>query len=426
MAATKYLLRTVDSWLDRLLTGLPAITIEGPKGVGKTFTARRRGRSFFDLSDPSTVELVGADPARMLSAPAPVVIDEWQCFPRSWDLVRRAVDDDPSPARFLLTGSTSPALPPTHSGAGRIVRVRMRPLALAERAVEKPTVSLAALLAGTRPEIAGATSLRLEDYAREILAGGFPAIRGLPEGVRKDALDGYLDRIVDQDVREAGQHIRRPDTLRRWMTAYAAATSTTTAFEVIRDAATGGSTTKPAKTTVLNYRDVLERIWILDPVEAWTPTRNHLRSLTGAPKHQLADPAIAARLLGADLAALLEDGGCGLSLPRDGTLLGGLFESLVTLGLRVASDAVGARVRHLRTERGEREIDLIVVRDDHRVVAIEVKLAEAVSERDVRHLRWLQDTIGADLLDAVVITTGRQAYRRSDGIAVVPASLLGP
>ena len=148
--------------------------------------------------------------------------------------------------------------------------------------------------------------------------------------------------------------------------------------------------------------------------------------MTGAPKHQLADPAIAARLLGADLAALLEDGGCGLSLPRDGTLLGGLFESLVTLGLRVASDAVGARVRHLRTERGEREIDLIVVRDDHRVVAIEVKLAEAVSERDVRHLRWLQDTIGADLLDAVVITTGRQAYRRSDGIAVVPASLLGP
>ncbi|MFM8986640.1 MAG: DUF4143 domain-containing protein, partial [Planctomycetia bacterium] len=177
---------------------------------------------------------------------------------------------------------------------------------------------------------------------------------------------------------------------------------------------------------VLTYRDVLERIWILDPIEAWTPTRNHLRSMTGAPKHHLADPALAARLLGADLAALLEGRSCGVPLPRDGTLLGGLFESLVTLGVRTAAEAVGARARHLRTERGEREIDLIVVRDDHRVVAIEIKLAQAIDDRDVRHLRWLQDTIGDDLLDAVVVTTGQEAYRRADGIAVVPAALLGP
>jgi hypothetical protein len=426
MAAPKILGRTTDFSLDRLLAGLPAVAIEGPKGVGKTFTARRRGRSFFDLSDPSTTELVRADPARMLAAAPPVVIDEWQCFPRSWDLVRRAVDDDPAPGRFVLTGSTSPALPATHSGAGRIVRVRMRPLTIAERDVDEQTVSLAALLAGDRPEIRGVSSLRLEDYAREIVAGGFPAIRALPEAVRKDALDGYLDRIVDRDVREAGQHIRRPDTLRRWMTAYAAATSTAAAYETIRDAATGGSTTKPAKTTVITYRDVLERIWILDPVEAWAPTRNHLRALTGAPKHHLADPALAARLLGADVAALLEGRASGLDVPRDGTLLGGLFESLVTLGVRGAAEASGARVRHLRTERGEREIDLVVVRDDHRVVAIEVKLTQTVDDRDVRHLRWLRDTIGDDLLDAVVVTTGREAYRRTDGIAVVPASLLGP
>lgn len=302
----------------------------------------------------------------------------------------------------------------------------MRPLTIAERDVDEQTVSLAALLAGDRPEIRGVSSLRLEDYAREIVAGGFPAIRALPEAVRKDALDGYLDRIVDRDVREAGQHIRRPDTLRRWMTAYAAATSTAAAFETIRDAATGGSTTKPAKTTVITYRDVLERIWILDPVEAWAPTRNHLRALTGAPKHHLADPALAARLLGADVAALLEGRASGLDVPRDGTLLGGLFESLVTLGVRGAAEASGARVRHLRTERGEREIDLVVVRDDHRVVVIEVKLTQTVDDRDVRHLRWLRDTIGDDLLDAVVVTTGREAYRRTDGIAVVPASLLGP
>lgn len=301
----------------------------------------------------------------------------------------------------------------------------MRPLGMAERGLGTPTVSVAALLSGGRRPIAGATPLRLEDYAREIVAGGFPAIRKMPDTVRKDAIEGYLDRIVDRDVPEAGQQVRRPDTLRRWMTAYAAATATTATFETIRDAATGGSTTKPAKTTVMNYRDVLERIWILDPVEAWVPTRNHLRTLTGAPKHNLADPALAARLLGADVGALLEGRPCGPAMPRDGTLLGTLFESFVTLGIRAAADAAGARVRHLRTDRGEREIDLVVVRDDHRVMAVEIKLSQVIEDKDVRHLCWLRDTIGEDLLDAIVVTTGQEAYRRTDGIGVVPAALLG-
>jgi predicted AAA+ superfamily ATPase len=112
-------------------------------------------------------------------------------------------------------------------------------------------------------------------------------------------------------------------------------------------------------------------------------------------------------------------------MPRDGTLLGALFESLVTLGVRVAAEAAGARVRHLRTAEGKREVDLIVVRDDHRIIAIEVKLSQSVGDEDVRHLRWLADKLGDDLLDAVVITTGSEAYRRADGIAVVPAGAFG-
>lgn len=426
MPPPRYLHRTVDSPLDTLLGGLPAIAIEGPKGVGKTRTARRRAASFFDLSDQATLELVRGDPARVIASPPPVVIDEWQCFPAVWDHVRRAVDDDPTPGRFLLTGSASPAERSTHSGAGRIVRLRMRPLSLAERGVSRPTVSLAALLTGSRPPVRGTCALRLADYAREVVAGGFPALRQLDGAVRKAALDGYLDRIVDRDVPEAGQSIRRPDSLRRWLTAYAAATATTASFETIRDAATGGSATKPAKTTVLTYRDVLERIWILDPVDAWLPTRNHLRTLTVGPRHHLADPALAARLLGIDADALLHGRTGGPAIPRDGTLLGALFESLVAVGVRVAADAAGARVRHLRTAEGKREVDLIVVRDDQRIVAIEVKLSQTVGDDDVRHLRWLAERIGDDLLDAVVVTTGGEAYRRADGIAVVPAGALGP
>ena len=209
------------------------------------------------------------------------------------------------------------------------------------------------------------------------------------------------------------------------MTAYAAASSTTASFETIRDAATGGEGEKPAKTTTGPYRDVLDRLWVLDPVPAWAPTRSHIRRLSLPPKHQLADPALAARLLGLDAGALLAGHGTGPPIPRDGTLLGALFESLLTLSLRVYAQASEARVFHLRTSGGEHEVDLIVERADGRVVAIEVKLSRDIGDEDVRHLRWLGDRLGEGLLDAVILTTGEEAYRRPDGIAVVPAALLG-
>jgi predicted AAA+ superfamily ATPase len=131
-------------------------------------------------------------------------------------------------------------------------------------------------------------------------------------------------------------------------------------------------------------------------------------------------------LLGADVEALLDAAPVGPPVPRNGPLLGHLFEALVVLGVRVQAQAAEAAIRHLRTKGGEREIDLIVERADHRVVAIEVKLGAVVDDSDVRHLRWLQGALGPDLLDAVVVTTGAEAYRRPDGIAVVPAALLGP
>jgi uncharacterized protein len=170
----------------------------------------------------------------------------------------------------------------------------------------------------------------------------------------------------------------------------------------------------------------LERLWILDPVPAWQPTRRHLSRLSAAPKHQLADPAIAARLLGASAAALLENQELGPPLPRDGTLLGALFESLVTLCVRVYAQQAEAQVGHFRTYAGEREVDLVVERQDGRVVVIEVKLKRTIQDADVSHLRWLQGKIGGELLDAAILTTGEQAYRRPDGIAVIPAGLLGP
>jgi predicted AAA+ superfamily ATPase len=422
-----YVRRVVDSELDELLRALPAVALEGAKGVGKTATARRRARTIHALDVPGAVELFGADPQRLVRGEPPVLLDEWQRVPASWDLVRRAVDDDPAPGRFLLTGSAAADAAGTHSGAGRIVRLRMRPMTLSERGLAEPTVSLRALLDGRRPALEGSTTIDLERYAEEICRSGLPGIRSLSGRALRAQIDGYLERVIDRDLaEEVGQPVRSTGALRRWMAAYAAATATTAAYDAIRDAATPGERDKPAKATAQGYREALERLWILDPLPAWLPSSNHLRRLGSAPRHHLVDPALAARLLGVEAGALLETGTPGPLTPRDGTLLGQLFESLVTLGVRVMAQAAEARVGHLRTHGGEHEIDLIVERGDHRVLAIEVKLAYTVRDGDLRHLRWLQDQLGDALLDAIVVTTGTDAYRRTDGIGVVPAALLGP
>lgn len=423
----EYLSRVVDTELDELMPALPALSLEGAKGVGKTATARRRARTVHALDDPGALELFEADPRRLIDGDPPVLLDEWQRVPASWDLVRRSVDDDPSPGRFILTGSAAAAAGGTHSGAGRIVRLRLRPMTLVERGVGKPSVSLRGLLSGRRSPLKGATTIGLERYAEEICRSGFPGIRSLTDRALRAQLDGYLDRVIDRDLEEEiGQPVRTAGALRRWMSAYGAATATTAAYDVIRDAATPGERDKPAKATVQGYREALERLWILDPLPAWLPTASHLRRLGSAPRHHLADPALAARLLGVDAGALLDAGTRGPLTPRDGTLLGQLFESLAALDVRVYAQAAEARVGHLRTHGGEHEIDLIVERGDHRLLAIEVKLAHTVRDDDLRHLRWLQDQLGDRVLDAFVVTTGADAYRRPDGIGVVPAALLGP
>lgn len=423
---SSYHRRIVDDELDRLMVGLPAISLEGAKGVGKTSTGSERAASIFRLDEEGPSSIVAADPRRLASATPPVLIDEWQHVPATWDVVRRAVDAGAAPGQFLLTGSASPRGLATHSGAGRIVTLRMRPLSLVERLERPPTVSLAALLSGSHPGVDGATPVALEDYTAEILRSGFPGIRHLANRAARSQLDSYLDRVVDRDFEEVGRSVRNPAALRRWMTAYAAATSTTATWEKIRDAAAAGFATKPSRVTTQHYGDVLERLWLVDPVPGWAPTRSAPHRVTQAPKHQLADPALAARLLGSTAESLLAGEASGPAMPRDGNLLGALFESLVTLSVRVYARAAEARVGHFRTKSGEHEVDLIAERADGRVVAMEVKLAASVNDGDVRHLHWLADRIGDDLLDLVIITTGADAYRRKDGVAVVPAALLGP
>lgn len=418
-----YLPRIVDDELTELMGELPAIAVDGAKGVGKTETATRHADRVVALDDPAQLALLAADTSWLTSLEGTILIDEWQRHPPVWDHVRRGVDAGTGPGRYLLAGSATPAGADIHSGAGRIVRLRMRPMSLAERALVTSTVSLGELLAGGRPAVGGDSPLRLEDYIEEILASGFPGIRRLAGRSRRLQLSGYLARVVDRDFPDLGHQVRRPASLRAWLAAYAAATASTTSYNALLRAATAGHGEKPAKTTTVAYRDVLEHLWLLDPVPGWTPGHGHLGRLGQAPKHHLADPALAATLLGVDAGKLLT-GTTGLAQPRDGTLLGALFESLVTLCVRVYAQPHDAQVAHLRMWDGRHEVDLVVERPDGAIVAVEVKLGRVIEDSDVRHLRWLAHELGDRLLDAMVVTTGPTAYRRPDGIAVVPAALL--
>lgn len=420
-----YRRRVVDDELDDVFGSLPAVLLDGMKGVGKTATALQRARTVRRLDDPAQRAIVEADFNLSTTGTRPVLIDEWQRAPQTWDAVKQAVDADAGGGQFLLTGSSPTADMPVHSGAGRITTLRMRPFTLPERGKSTPTISLRALCSGDG-SLSGDCALGLGHYVDAILQSGLPGFRQLDGRALRTQLDGYLTRIVERDIEEAGLRLRRTSSLLAWLRAYAAATATTTSWEKIRDAATAGNDGKPAKSTTLPYIETLTELRILDDLEAWQPGRNHLARLTQGPKHHLADPALAVRLLGVSRADLLAGRAGEIELPRDGTLLGALFESLVTLSVRVFAQAAEAAVSHLRVADGRHEIDLIVQRDDGRIVAIEVKLARSIDTDDVRHLVWLRETIGDQLVDAIVVSIGPTAYRRQDGIGVVPLGLLGP
>lgn len=419
-----YVKRLVDQELDELLTGLPAIALDGPKGVGKTETLKRRTLTTIALDSAAQRETYLANPDRLRGVPRPVLIDEWQLVPHSWDVVRRAVDDGAEPGAFLLAGSATPlASSPFHSGAGRIASIRMRPLALPEREICTPSVSTRALLTGGAT-IDGDCPVTLTEYAEEIVRSGFPGLRGLAGRARRAQLDGYLRRALGRNfVDDVGELMPRTESLFDWLRAYAAATSSTASYEAIRDAASPGQADPPAKTTTARYRDWLSALWLLDPLPAWRAPGSPLRRLTAGPKRHLADPALAARALDVEAEDLLD--GEGRVIRGHGTLLGALFESLATLTVRVIAQTLECRLSHLRTQRGEHEVDLILEGRGGRIVAFEVKLAATVSDNDVKHLHWLKKQLGNQIKDLVVLTTGPAAYRRSDGVAVVPLALLG-
>lgn len=421
---SQYVPRIVDQELDDLLGQLPAILIDGPRGVGKTTTALQRARTVIRLDDPNERSVIEQDPTLVERGPHPVLIDEWQRVPEVWDVVRRSVDDDYTPGRFLLTGSQPQADTATHSGAGRIITLRMRPLILTEHMEQLDGISLVSLTDDGPPPNTSPMSLR--EYTDSMIQSGLPGAQHLTGTGLRHYLDSYIDRTVERDLSTYGLRVRRPETVRSWLTAYAAATATATSWEKISRAAAAGFDSSPSRDTWIIYRDALTSLGMLDDVPAWLPGRNHLRRLTDGPKHHLADPAFAIRLARTTATDLLEGKAPDTFVARDGPFLGALFETMVIQSVRVTTQPHGARVFHLRTRDSRHEVDAIVELPDGGIIAIEAKLASRVDDKDTRHLRWLRDEIGAEFRAGVVVHTGPRAYTRRDGIHVIPLALLAP
>jgi len=419
--------RLIEPSIADNLTYLPAIAIDGPKAVGKTWIAKRLARSVFEFDKEATRELYRADNGIITTAEKPTLIDEWQKAPDTWDTVRRAVDEELTPGQFLLTGSAYPKSAQVHSGAGRIVHFRLHPLSIQERLGVTPCVSIDKLLNGVESveDANTTTDIRLEWYIQEIFRSGFPGIWNADKRAWPLLIDGYIENILNKETEENGYTIRRPDTLRNWLTAFASATGTDAGYTEILDRATPGVSSKPAKSTTVSFRDMLKNLWLLEELQPWLPTVGNFNRLKMTPKHYLTDPAIEAALLGLSYDLVMSgDASSGFD-EKHGSITGRLFESLIALSLRTYSVAAGAKLNYVRTLDAQREVDFVVSKGS-KVIGIEVKLSSSVGDGDVKHLNWLHDTYGSNLVAKIIVTTGDRMYiRKQDGVIVCPAALLG-
>lgn len=414
-----YLPRTVDAELAAQLDAAGAVVIEGPKACGKTETARQIASSEVLLDvDANARQAVAVDPRLVLAGDTPRLIDEWQVEPTIWNHVRREIDDRSEPGQFILTGSAVPADDVTrHTGAGRITRLRMRPMSLFESGGSTGEVSVAELLAGG-PAQASDPGLTVAALAREVSVGGWPGLRELPVESALRAVRGYLDEIRRVDIDRVDGARRDPEKVQQLLRSLARHVATHASLTTLA-ADTGGSEGPLKRDTVSHYLEVLTRLMVVEDQPAWAP---HLRSrarLRGAAKRHFVDPSLAVAALVSNPEGLLSDL----------ELLGLLFESLVVRDLRVYAQAADAQVLQYRDSNGL-EVDAIVRSADGRWAAFEVKLGPSQVDQGAANLKRfaaLVDTKTGDGPAALAVVTGfGYGYARDDGVSVIPIGALGP
>jgi len=404
-----------------------AILVEGAKATGKTSTCEQMTKKSYYLDQLLQREVIENNPQMIFTDGQDILIDEWQRLPEIWEVVRRKVDEKNYEGAIFMTGSSPSLQPKIHSGAGRILRFKMRPLSIEERELAVVKVRLSQLLEGDFEEnFTYSTDVQLEHYLDEIFRSGFPGIRLEEEKFRIKSIQSYVDNIIYHDLLEQEIVVRKPQSIKAWLMAYAAAVATNASATTIAGAAFADSIGAVSPKTVALYKEMLQGMGIIEQVPAWLHFGLAFSNLGKTSKHFLVDPALAVSLLNVTKQNILQ----GRRLPKpvgklNKTFLGQLFEALVYQSLATYAHLCEAHLSHLRLRGGEKEIDFIVQKEDV-LIAIEVKSKTKIQAKDVANLHWFEEKVKAEYdVVKLVINTGPYAYRRADGVVVVPLALFG-
>lgn len=420
MELKDYYPRLVDKLLDLQLQAAGAVLIEGPKWCGKTYTGHAKAKSVLYMHDVDNLannrQLAQTQPSLLLRGETPRLIDEWQDTPVLWDAVRFAVDQRGQTGQFILTGSAVPQDGTTlHTGTGRIARILMRPMSLYESKESSGEVSLKALFDGQQA-IEGVNAISIERMAFLLCRGGWPAaVKQQHEKIALQTARNYVREVAEQDIQRVDGSEKNPDRVRLVLQSLARNISTMANLQTIKSDIEANDPV--SEKTIANYINALRRIFIVEDVPAWQPSLRSKTAIRTSHKRQLVDPSIGLAALRATPNGLLQDF----------SSFGFFFESLCTRDMRVYAEANDGAIYHYR-DRSGLESDLIIRLYDGRWAAVEVKLGSKDIEDAAKHLLALRNKIDTDKVGEpaflMVVTGGQYAYRREDGVLIVPIGCL--
>ena len=418
-----YLPRVADEKLKQALAASGAVLIVGPKWCGKTETAAQIAASAIYLQDPDLAEsyqkMVSLMPSELLAGATPRLIDEWQDAPALWNAVRFTVDRRKERGQFILTGSVVPKMAENmHSGAGRISRLLMRPMSLFESRESTGEISLAELFA-QNDGMVGRSALSVDDLAFALLRGGWPeAVKEKSRRVALQTVANYVEVLVSDDISRVDGRKRNPARVRTLLRVVARHISSPVSNATVLNDLLANDTGISDK-TISDYTDALKQLFVIDDLPVWSVRLRSKTAIRTTAKRQLSDPSIAATLLGASKEKLFSDF----------ETFGLLFESTVIRDLRVYADSMGGDVFYYRDKLGN-EVDAIIELPDGRWGAIEIKMGSNEEEKAAKNLRKFINSVDTKKMGepsfAAIITASQLAYRRTDGVWVIPLSCLGP
>jgi predicted AAA+ superfamily ATPase len=415
-----YRQRVLDSELAERLSAIGAVLIEGPKACGKTESATQKAVTTYRLDIDSTSRTAASvAPDLLLDSPSPVLFDEWQVVPTLWDQIRRAVDDRaPAKGLYILTGSATPSEGVRrHSGAGRIAIIQMRPMSLMESGHSTGEASLKAVLADDKVT-AQDSGLTVPAIIERICIGGWPALLGASVQDAGRWLRDYLNQIVLVDIQELSTRRRDPENIRRLLNSLARNVGTSARVTALAKDV-GGAEGAVARATVDGYLDSLTRLRLIENSPAWAPHMRSATPLQSSPTRYLIDPSLAVAALNQGPSQLL----------ADLNATGFLFENLVVRDVRIYAQKLGGHVHHWR-DQNQNEVDVVVTLPDGAWGAFEVKMNPSDTDKAAASLLGFAEKVDTSKVGPPaalgVITSTGFAYRRPDGVTVLPIGTLGP